>query len=469
MIQDQDKERVRMAATQSTAQSDVADTVEKLTDVDPAEAMRLVEDAGDFLLDSVFTVATALQLTTLAVTFAIASVAAKPLRRRLIGLVTRKVRGYRLKRFGAAVANLLMPILWLALLSALMAALSALAHDTTLLRVVTTLVSAWIVIRLFSGLVPDTFWARVVAIAAWSLAALSIVGWLGPAIDLLDGIGFSIGEARLTLLLAIKGVVIGGVLLWAAFALSSLLQRRLEHAPHLTPSLRVLITQITRFTLLLFATLIALNTIGIDFTALAVFSGALGVGLGFGLQKVVSNFVSGIILLLDRSIEPGDVLEISGTYGRVTTLGARYTSVVTRDGTEYLIPNEQFITEQVVNWAYSDTRVRRRVPIGISYSSDMELARRLVVEACAETSRVIDNPKPVCHLVGFGDNAVDLEARFWIADPENGVINVTSDMLRAVWRKFHENGIEFPFPQRDVHLKQGGPVEIVMRKGQAPG
>jgi len=318
------------------------------------------------------------------------------------------------------------------------------------------------VIRLFSSLVPNPFWARVVAAVAWTLAALNILGLLSPAITVLDSFGISFGNTRVTVFVLIKAVVIGGLLLWLAMAGSALLQRRIQKVPNLTPSVRTLIVQITRILFFVVAVAVALSTIGIDLTAFAVFSGAVGVGVGFGLQKVVSNFVSGIILLLDRSIRPGDVIEIGGTYGRITNLGARYTSIVTRDGTEFLIPNEQFISEQVVNWAYSDTKVRRKFDVGISYASDLELARKLVVEACLETERVIDAPPPVCHLIEFGDNSVNLQARFWIEDPENGVVNVTSNAMRAVWRKFHENGVEFPFPQRDIHIKPGGPVEVVI-------
>lgn len=225
----------------------------------------------------------------------------------------------------------------------------------------------------------------------------------------------------------------------------------------------MLFGKLLKIVLFTIAILAGLNTLGIDLTALTVFGGAVGVGLGFGLQKVVSNFVSGLILLLDKSVKPGDVIAIGNTYGWINSLSGRYVSILTRDGTEHLIPNEELITQRVENWSYSNNLVRQRVPVGISYRSDPHQAMALCLPAAAETKRVLSNPAPVCLLTGFGDNAVDLELRFWINDPSQGVGNVKSAVLLNVWDKFKEQGIEIPFPQRDLHLKsvEGAiPVEI---------
>ncbi len=206
-----------------------------------------------------------------------------------------------------------------------------------------------------------------------------------------------------------------------------------------------------------------MSTVGIDLTAFAVFSGAVGVGIGFGLQKVVSNLISGVILLMDKSVKPGDVITVGETYGWINTLGARYASVVTRDGTEYLIPNEDIITQQVVNWSYSNNAVRLKIPIGISYKADVRKAIALCLEAAAEVERVVDQPKSVCLLKGFGDSSVDLELRIWISDPQNGVSNVKSQVLLLVWDKFHAHDIEIPFPQRDLHIRSAEPVPVVSK------
>tara|TARA_R110002094_G_scaffold16436_4_gene27975 strand:- start:2187 stop:2795 length:609 start_codon:yes stop_codon:yes gene_type:complete len=191
---------------------------------------------------------------------------------------------------------------------------------------------------------------------------------------------------------------------------------------------------------------------GIDLTALAVFGGAIGVGLGFGLQKVVSNFISGVILLLDKSIKPGDVIEISDTYGRINKLAARYTSVISRDGREHLVPNEDIITQTVINWTFSDQKVRRHLPVNVSYNCDIEVAMQLMMDAATESPRVIKNPEPRVLIKGFGDNGIDLELRMWIRDSENGVSNIASEVYLAIWHKFNAEGVEFPYPQRDIHI-----------------
>ena len=217
-------------------------------------------------------------------------------------------------------------------------------------------------------------------------------------------------------------------------------------------------TKLLRITLIIVAVLLALSSVGLDLTPFAVFGGALGVGLGFGLQKVVSNFISGIILLLDKSIKPGDVISIGDTYGWVKSLNARYVSLDTRNGIEHLIPNEDLIINRVENWSYSNNRVRLTIPVGVHYKSDVRKAMEICRDAAASTQRILQDPAPVCQLRGFGDSSVDLEIRMWIDDPQKGRANVISDVLLMVWDKFHEHGIEIPYPQRDLYLKTA--VEI---------
>ncbi len=208
---------------------------------------------------------------------------------------------------------------------------------------------------------------------------------------------------------------------------------------------------------------IAFHYLGIDLTVFALFSGALGLGLGFGLQKVFANLVSGFIILADKSIKPGDVIQLGDKYGWINFLGSRYVSVVTRDGTEHLIPNENLITGEVINWSYSQNLVRLHVPAGVAYGSDLEKARELMMAAAADTLRVLKDPKPACLLVGFGDSTVNLEVRVWINDPQNGIASVKSDIFWGIWQRFREHGIELPFAQRDVHLKSI--PEITVRIG----
>ena len=324
--------------------------------------------------------------------------------------------------------------------------------ETFLLGVVQTLLVAWLTIKLISSVLLDRFWARFTAATAWTLAALHIVGVLGPALAFLDGFGFTIGKVHLTVLSLFKAVVLLLVLLRLGGWFGDKAEEKLRQVSGLTPSTTVLLSKIVKIALFTVVFLVALNSVGIDFTALAVFSGAVGVGVGFGLQKVVGNFVSGVILLLDKSIKPGDVIQVGTVYGWITHLRGRYVSVVTRDGKEYLIPNEDLITQQVINWSFSNRKIRLKVPIGISYNSNLRKAVDLVVGAAKGMDRVLEDPEPVCRLMGFGDSSVDLELRFWIDDPQNGTANIQSKILFEVWDRFEAHNIEIPFPQRDVHL-----------------
>jgi len=258
--------------------------------------------------------------------------------------------------------------------------------------------------------------------------------------------------------------------LWLASTSARVLETRLKRLSELTPAMQVLTSKLVRFALIILAVVLALGSVGIDLTALAVFSGAVGVGIGLGLQKVVSNLVSGVILLLDRSIKPGDVIEMEGTYGWITSLNARYVSLAARDRKELLIPNEDLITGRVTNWSYSSDLIRQSVIVGISYGSDVHLAMRLAVDAAVEVSRILEVPKPTCLLKEFGDSAVILELRFWIQDPANGTANLRSEVMLHIWDLFHERGIEFPFPQRDLTLRNPEAVAeaLLNRSGATP-
>lgn len=386
-------------------------------------------------------------------------------------LLERVAKGWRyeqqMRRIAAALEPLTLPLLWLLLqwLALLVAAQAMLPHQ--LIKIVASLITAWVVIRLTTTLVRDRTWSRFIAIAAWTIAALNILNLLEPTSELLDGIALTFGGLRISALIIIKAALSLAVLLWLAATAGRLLERRITTLPNLTPSLQVLLGKLFKTVFTIIAVVIALSSVGIDLTAFAVFSGAVGVGVGFGLQKAISNFVCGVMLLLDKSVKPGDVISVGQTYGWVSSLGARYVSVVTRDGTEYLIPNEDLITHQVVNWSYSSDQVRLRIPIAVSYDADVRQARALCLAAAAETPRVLAQPPPVCHLLGFADSAVELELRVWIHDPKNGVGNVKSEVLLLIWDKFHANGIEFPYPQRDLHLKTPMEITLTGRRAEA--
>ncbi len=366
-----------------------------------------------------------------------------------------------------AIATLTLPLLWLTILWFTIVAAGVMQWPHHVLRIVASLLTAWVVIRLVSQLVRNPLLARTIAWTAWTIAALSILNLLEPTIQILDAAAVQFGELRISLYMVITSTLALVVLLSLAVYIAGMLENRIRHSGAFTPSIQVLFAKALKTVLITLAVLIAIRSVGIDLTALAVFGGAIALGVGFGLQKVVSNLVSGLILLMDNSIKPGDIIAVSGTYGWVTTLGGRYVSVVTRDGVEHLIPNETLISEQVENWTHTDNLTRLRQPVGIHYDSDVRKAMALCVEAANEVDRVLKHPEPKCLIIGFGDSSVDLEIRFWINDAQEGVQAVKSAILLRVWDKFHEHGIEIPYPQRDLHLRTAEGLREVMQRPQA--
>lgn len=321
-----------------------------------------------------------------------------------------------------------------------------------------SLVTAWLIISIGSRIIRNRTLARTVAAVAWAAAALNILGLLVPAVELMQSLSFDIGEMHLSVWALVKGAILLTFLLWLAGAIGHLLDRRLSGNRDLTPSMQVLIGKIVKITLVAIAFFVALTAIGVNLTALAVFSGAVGLGLGFGLQKVVSNLVSGIIILLDKSIKPGDVISLGETFGWITTLRSRYVSVVTRDGREYLIPNEDFVTQQVINWSFSSRNIRLEITFGVSYGSDPHQVREIAIDATKAVERVARSPEPVCHVSEFGDSSINFVLRFWIQDPERGVANVRGQVFLALWDAFKEAGIEIPYPHREIIVRS--PLEL---------
>jgi small-conductance mechanosensitive channel len=430
--------------------------------VDPAFYEQEIAAARLWLVENALalSVATLAQALVVGLAFLAARVAAPRAR----ALLARPAYGRfepQIVRLAQALRPLVLPIVWLLILWLMVLLASDAGLPFQLMKTVVSLLTAWVVIRVTASLLRDPLWSRFIAIVVWVIAALSILNLLAPAMATLDRVAITLGGLRISALAVVEAVLSLALLLWVATLVGHVLERRITAATNLTPSLQVLIVKLLKIVLAVIAVFVALRTVGIDLTTFAVLTGTIGVGIGFGLQKMVSNFVSGITILLDKSIKPGDVLVVGNTYGRVHSLGARYVSVITRDGTEFLIPNEDLVTQQVVNWSYSSEQVRLKVPIGISYNSDVRRAIALCLESASVVERVLKQPAPVCPLVGFGDNSVDLELRFWIQDPMNGVTNVKSEVLLHVWDCFHANNIEFPFPQRDLHVKT--PVEVTVR------
>jgi len=321
-----------------------------------------------------------------------------------------------------------------------------------LVNVALSLAYVWFLIRLIASTVRSTFIVRLVALLAWIAVALHLVGLFDTSVELLDSVAISVGQVRISPLLVIKSALILAALLWIANIISNFLELHTARIAELTPSARVLLNKLVRLAAYTLAILVAMSAVGIDLTALAFFSGAIGVGLGFGLQKIVGNFVSGVILLADKSIKPGDFITVGENYGRVAVMNTRYISLAAPDGREFLIPNEDLITQQVTNYTYSDTRTALNVTFGVSYEADPKQVRELVVETLKNVPRVLSVKPPVCLFTAFGESSLDFTVYFWIEDPDQGLGNVRSEVMFALWYAFKQAGIDIPFPIRDVRL-----------------
>ncbi len=327
------------------------------------------------------------------------------------------------------------------------------------LNIVLILLSAWIFTRVVITLICYALKSRnraigvPVAILVWLVAVLALTDYLDPALRLLNDIAVKIGGFRLSLLHLIAGSLILVVFIGLSQAVNESFAKWVRTVEGASPSFQVLSVKLFKVGFYTLAIILTMGGLGLDLSNLAWFSGALGLGLGFGLQKVISNLASGFIILADKSIKPGDVIQVGETYGWVNNLRSRYISVITRDGVEYLIPNEDLITGKVVNWSYSHDLVRLKIPVGIAYGSDLELAMKLMLKAAAAVPRVLAKPEPSCRLMQFGDSAINFELRIWINDPQNGVAGVRSDVYLEIWRRLQEHGVEIPFPQRVLYHK----------------
>ncbi|MEZ5910843.1 MAG: mechanosensitive ion channel [Paracoccaceae bacterium] len=328
-----------------------------------------------------------------------------------------------------------------------------------LVTLAATIASAWFLIRVAAQIIKNRFLRRLVVWGLTAYATLYYIGFLDEATAFLDGLAIEFGDFRLTLLSILKAILVTGLLFFGARLISSTAAKRISANEDISPSMRVLTVKFLQVALYSAAFFIGLKAVGFDLTGLAVLSGAIGVGLGFGLQKVVSNLVSGVIILLDKSVKPGDVISLGDTFGWIESLGARYVSVVTRDGKEYLIPNEDLITGQVVNWSHSNEFVRLDIFFGTAYADDPHKVRKIAIEAALTVPRVLHSKAPVCHITGFGDSSVDYILRFWILDPTEGLTNIRGNVYLALWDAFQANGISIPFPQREVKILEGSVLE----------
>jgi small-conductance mechanosensitive channel len=331
-----------------------------------------------------------------------------------------------------------------------------------LLAVFAKLALAWLVIRLLTSVIRNQFILRLVSISAWLVAALSIIGQLDPVIEALDSVYIMFGGLRLTPLLLIQLAVLLAVALWLSNIASNFAESRIAQAGDLTPSVQVLLVKLIRLGLMIFAVAVAMSAVGIDLSALAIFSGAAGVGIGFGLQKIVANFISGIILLVDKSVKPGDIVTIGENSGRISAMKTRYISVAAGDGREFLIPNEDLVTQKVTNWTYTDKNTLVKVNFGTNYDADPRLVCKLAIGTAASAQRALKSKPPNCLLTEFAEAGMKFSLTFWVADPAD-MDAMKSEVMLSLWDAFKREGIHVPYPVREIRVRGGTlPVETTV-------
>lgn len=360
----------------------------------------------------------------------------------------------------------------LVLISAFGGVLHALKAQSGIVDLAITLAGLMLLIRVAVYLVRLSIgnrtkgWGNLITFVIWAVLALHVLGWFDPVVQALDSVGVKTGKGKITLWSVLKLLFTVGAFILVAVWLARWFERRLMAMQGLALSMRIGIAKFSQAFLIALSILLGLNAAGLDLTTLNVLTGAIGVGLGFGLQAIVANFISGFVLLMDRSIKPGDVISFTGMpgtstegFGWVQELRGRYVVVRDRDGVETLVPNQTLITNSVINWSYTDPRVRLKLPVRVSYRDDPEQALAVLLKASEDHPRILRDPPPVSRMMGFNDYGFDLELRFWISDPQEGVNNVRSDVNRAIWRLFKENGITIPVAQREVvfEMKRAGP------------
>jgi small-conductance mechanosensitive channel len=354
--------------------------------------------------------------------------------------------------------------------------LGTLGISTDTLDGVARLVAVLLLIRLgvfvLGVLLGPGSWVRTrgsrITLVLWAIAAVAMLGWLDVIEASLNHISLVPGRSQFSLWALLKGLVVVTAFVIVASLIARALERHVMRLDQLAVSTRVGVSKFSNFLLVGLGILLGINAAGVDVTTLNVLTGAIGLGLGFGLQSVASNFVSGFVLLMDKSIKPGDVISFTthdgastGNFGWVQELRGRYVVVRDRDGVDTLVPNQNLITSSFINWSYSDQRVRLKLPVNVSYDDDPEVALKLLVQATENHPRILRDPPPVSRLISFEDNGMRLEIRFWIADPVNGVNNVRSDVNRAIWRIFRLHGVTIPVPQQEMRLLARRPARAL--------
>jgi len=315
------------------------------------------------------------------------------------------------------------------------------------------ILTIYIALSIFITLFDHSLFGKLNSIILTALLSLEFLTFKSSVVAFLDKPSFEIGDFKFSLLKLTIGVIAFFLISWVCITLSSFIKILIKNYKRLTKTQAVLLLKTIRLILLIIGFIIWVQIIGIDITSLTIMGGALGIGIGFGLQRIFSNLVSGFFILFDDSIKVGDTIAIDNTYGTVTKLNARYMSLTTRDGKKHLIPNELLITEKIENWSFKNTNIRDHVKISVSYDSDLKLVKKLILEATRKAdSRILQDPPPKCNLAEFEESAVIFDVLTWVNDPQNGFGETRDNLLFYIWNVFKKHNIKIPYPQRDIHI-----------------
>lgn len=406
------------------------------------------------------TINTTVQLGIFLIAWGLGRMAARPVKAHFYTKLTAQAgMSRRLMEVCRGLISLITPLFIFLILFFGARLLAAMAFDfnTTFLTITSKLLLAWVFVRLMTLFILSRAGRTAFTAMIYGIAALSIFGVLDNITSSLSTVGFSMGEFQISALGVVKGFMALFFMVYAAMALVGFIDSRLEKAG-INGASRLLISKFLRIFFIACALLISITTAGVDLSVLAVFSGAVGLGVGLGLQRGAANLFSGTMLLVDQSLKPGDIIEVpdpsgQGTaFGWIKHMGSRYVEIITRDNKSFYIPNEQLISQQVVNWTHNDTLVRLETEFRVHYNSDPHAVRKIACEAAASVNRVEKSPAPACHIVEFSDSAIRLTLRFWILDAENGITNVRGDVMLALWDAFQKHGIKIPYSQHDIYI-----------------
>ena len=425
------------------------------------EARDWLESAADTFLS----VATLWQVGGIVLAALVGWAGSRHLRARLLRAseAAKTSRGFA--RFYRSLANIVWPVFSVILIWVATAAFAAFELPNETLRIVASLLNAGIIVRLVTSNMKRGLSTRFIAVVSWGIAALYILHLLGPTTAMLNDAAVDIGDTRISALQVITSLFVAIVGLWIGRIAGNAAQSSLRGSSSLNPSMAGLLGQVAKIGFMGLAIIFAMQAVGIDLSALAIFSGALGVGIGFGLQSIFSNFISGIIILLERSVKVGDFIELqSGVTGVVNEINIRSTLVTTNDNVDILVPNEEFIKAQSINWTLREAKRRMHIKFGVAYGTDKELVRTAGLEAAAAVEWTFDDGKtraPQVWLVNFGDSSLDFELVVWLKDDAvKRPAKALADYNWAIHTALERHGIEIPFPQRDLHLKAGGPIQV---------